>query len=94
MFSVTVGQQIEKTVCLNTSCGSINLVHTDPEQLEKDYRQLHEICGKGIFRVEGQTTGFGGHTTTSPALEVPPPLRWSASAGSTAPDLSTQTHTT
>ena len=52
MFGVTVGQPIEKTVDLITSCGNINLVHMDPEQLDADYRKLHEICEKGIFLVD------------------------------------------
>ena len=52
MFGVTVGQPIEKTVDLITSCGNINLVHMDSEQLDADYRKLHEICEKGIFLVD------------------------------------------
>ena len=52
MLHVKVGDVIEKTVDLLTSCGNINLVHESLQQLEEDYRRFHEICERGIFVVD------------------------------------------
>jgi len=51
MIHVKVGDRIEKTVDLLTSCGNINLVHSSRRQLNEDYSRLHEICQNGIFKV-------------------------------------------
>ena len=51
-LAVTVGERIEKTIDLLTSCGNFNLVNQSKEQLDADYEEFHRIVGKGIFRVE------------------------------------------
>jgi len=51
-----VGETIEKTIDLLTSCGNINLVNESAPQLEEDYRRFHEICERGIFTVEDVET--------------------------------------
>ena len=51
-LAVTVGERIEKTIDLLTSCGNYNLVNQSKEQLDIDYEEFHRIVGKGIFRVE------------------------------------------
>ena len=52
MIHVKVGDPLEKTIDLLTSCGNINFVNESLQQLEADYAHFHEICQQGIFRVE------------------------------------------
>ena len=52
MFGVKEGDQIIKTVDMPSVPGEITLVHSDKNQLAKDYQLMNEILEEGIFEIE------------------------------------------
>ena len=51
MVGAAVGKRVDKTIDLLTSCGNVNLVNVNLDDLEADYETFHEIVERGIFKV-------------------------------------------